>query len=84
MFPGMGNRLNNDISARYVETILKGDDTRVKKFRINVEAPTHRDNLVFLGGSILSDLMKDRKDFWITKDDYEELGPIRAFSKCRL
>ena len=84
MFPGMGNRLNDDISARYVDTVLKGDDTRVKKFRINVEAPTHRDRLVFLGGSILSDLMKSKNDFWITKDDYEEIGPVEAFAKCRL
>lgn len=84
MFPGMGNRLQNDITARYLNDILKGDETRLKKFKINVEAPTHRENLVFLGGSILSDLMKNKNDFWITKEDYEEIGPAKAFANCRI
>ena len=84
MFPGIGNRLQNDITERYLDKILKGDETRLKKVKINVEAPTHRSSLVFLGASILSDLMTNKTDFWISREDYEEIGPAKAFANCRI
>lgn len=84
MFPGMPNRLEKDIRSRFLEEILKGDETRVKKFKINVEAPSNRKHLVFLGGSVLADLMKDKDEFWITKTDYEELGIERALSSLKM
>lgn len=30
--------------------------------------------MVFLGGAVLSDIMKDNQDFWMTKSEYEEKG----------
>lgn len=84
MFPGMPSRLEKDIRSRFLEEILKGDETRVKKFKINVEAPSNRKHLVFLGGSVLADLMKDKDEFWITKTDYEELGIERALSSLKM
>ena len=30
--------------------------------------------MVFLGGSVLADIMKDRAEFWMTKQEYEEQG----------
>ncbi len=78
MFPGMPMRLQKGVRKRYFDDILKGDITRTNKARIQVEAPIHRDNNVFFGGSILADLMKDRDKFWLTKTDYEELGIDRA------
>jgi len=39
MFPGMPNRLHKDIQNRYLKDILQGDETRLKKCKINVEAP---------------------------------------------
>ena len=36
--------------------------------------------MVFLGGSVLADLMKDNPDFWITKKEYQEQG-IRCLAK---
>ena len=84
MFPGMPVRLQKDIRKRYFDDILKGDESRMRKFRINVEAPIHRHNNVFLGGSILADLMRGRDDFWITKGDYEEMGVERALSTLKL
>lgn len=80
MFPGMPVRLQKDIRKRYFEDILKGEESRVRKIRINVESPVHRDNNVFLGGSILADLMKTRDEFWVTKGDYEEIGVERLSS----
>ena len=40
-----------------------------------------RNHQVFLGGSVLSELMNDNPDFWITKRDYEEEGLERIISK---
>ena len=38
--------------------------------------------MVFLGASVLADIMKDDTDqFWVTKRDWEE-DPHRALKKC--
>jgi actin-related protein 2 len=36
--------------------------------------------MVFLGGAVLGDIMKNRDNFWITKQDWAELG-VRALDK---
>ena len=30
--------------------------------------------MVFLGGAVLADIMKDRDDFWLSRKDYQEQG----------
>ena len=30
--------------------------------------------MVFLGGAVLSDIMKDNPQFWMTRQEYEEKG----------
>jgi hypothetical protein len=30
--------------------------------------------MVYLGGAVLSDIMKDKNEFWITKQEWEEEG----------
>ena len=30
--------------------------------------------MVFLGGAVLADIMKDKQDFWMTKAEYDEMG----------
>lgn len=84
MFPGMPVRLQKDIRKRYFDDILKGDESRLRKIRINIEAPIHRHYNVFLGGSILADIMRGRDDFWMTKANYEEMGIERALSNLKL
>lgn len=37
--------------------------------------------MVFLGGSVLADLMKDNEPFWISKGEWEEQGPRILESK---
>lgn len=37
--------------------------------------------MVFLGGAVLAGIMKDQEQFWITRDEWYELGPIRALDK---
>ena len=80
MYPGLPTRLESDIRRRYLDQILKGDETRMKKFKINIEDPPRRKHMVFLGGSVLADIMKDRKEFWMTKEEYDEQG-LRIIDK---
>ena len=74
MFPGMSKRLETEIQTRYLKDILRDDGKRGIESRIRVEAPSNRKYLVFLGASILGDLMKENESFWISKSDYEEHG----------
>jgi actin-related protein 2 len=46
----------------------------MKKFKIKIEDPPRRKHMVFLGGSVLADIMKDRNEFWMTKKEYDEEG----------
>ena len=53
---------------------------RLKKFKIGIEDPPRRKHMVFLGGSVLADIMKDKADFWITRQEYLEQG-VHALKK---
>jgi actin-related protein 2 len=77
MYPGLPSRLEKDIKERYLREVLKGNADRMKKFKIKIEDPPRRKHMVFLGGSVLADIMKDRADFWMTKEEYQEQG-LRA------
>jgi actin-related protein 2 len=80
MYPGLPSRLEKDLRDRYLRDVLKGDNTRLKKFKIQVEDPPRRKHMVFLGGSVLADIMKDREEFWMTKAEYDEVG-MRVLNK---
>jgi hypothetical protein len=56
MYPGLPSRLEKDIKERYLNEILKGNQERMKKFKINIEDPPRRKHMVFLGGSVLADI----------------------------
>jgi actin-related protein 2 len=62
--------------------VLNGDTERLKKFKINIEDPPRRKHMVFLGGSVLADIMKERQEFWMTKAEYDEQG-LRVLAKNR-
>lgn len=53
---------------------------KTSKFKIKIEDPPRRKHMVFLGGSVLADIMKDKHEFWISKRDYEEQG-MRCLTK---
>jgi len=74
MYPGLPSRLENDLKNRYLVDVLKGDKSRLSKFKLRIEDPPRRKHMVFLGGSVLADIMKDRDEFWITKEEYFEDG----------
>ncbi|KAJ6223425.1 hypothetical protein RDWZM_001970 [Blomia tropicalis] len=44
------------------------------KFKLRIEDPPRRKDMVFIGGSVLADVMKDKPQFWLTRANYEEMG----------
>lgn len=75
MFPGLPTRLENDLRSLYLDRVLKGDSSSLAKFKIRIEDPPERKHLVFLGGAVLADLMRDNDAFWISRADWQEQGP---------
>ena len=54
---------------------------RLQKFKIRIEDPPRRKHMVFLGGAVLADIMKDKDDkFWMLRSEYEEQG-MRVLKK---
>ena len=74
MYPGLPSRLEREIKQLYLERVLKGDTDRLAKFKIRIEDPPRRKDMVFIGGAVLADVMKDRDDFWMSKAVYEVKG----------
>jgi len=79
MYPGLPSRLEKDIKDRYLRDVLKGNAERMKK--IKIEDPPRRKHMVWVGGSVLADIMKDREEFWITNKEYKENGVKRCMAK---
>lgn len=45
-----------------------------QKFKIRIEDPPTRKDMVFIGGAVLADVRKDRDSFWLSKQEYQEQG----------
>jgi len=74
MYPGLPSRLEKEMKELYLENVLKGDVKRLAKFKLRIEDPPRRKHMVFLGGSVLADIMKERPEFWISKQEWAEQG----------
>jgi len=74
MYPGLPSRLEKEMKELYLENVLKGDVKRLAKFKLRIEDPPRRKHMVFLGGSVLADIMKERPEFWISKAEWTEHG----------
>ena len=61
--------------------VLQGNRDSMRKLKLKIEDPPRRKHTVFLGGAVLADIMKDKRDFWVSKAEYEE-DPHRALKKC--
>jgi len=74
MYPGLPSRLEQDIKDMYLKHVLKGAEDRMNRLKLRIEDPPRRKHMVYLGASVLGDLMRDRTDFWATKRQYDEQG----------
>lgn len=81
MYPGMSTRMDKEMRKLYLDRVLKGDAATLRKLRLHIDDPPNRKHLVFLGGAVMADIMKDQHDFWVTKAEYDE-DPGRALKKC--
>ena len=54
--------------------VAQGDVSKLAKFKIRIEDPPRRKHMVFLGGAVLADIIKDKEEVWISKADYDEKG----------
>jgi actin len=48
--------------------------------KVNVVAPPERKDSVWIGGSIMAS--NENFQHWITKDEYDEIGPAIVYRKC--
>ncbi|KAG4306136.1 hypothetical protein PORY_000124 [Pneumocystis oryctolagi] len=80
MYPGFPTRLEKELKQLWLTKALNGDPTRFNKFKIRIEDPPRRRHMVFLGGAVLANIIKDNDNMWITRSDWNEYGK-RALEK---
>jgi actin-related protein 2 len=82
MYPGLPSRLEKDIRELYLSKVLRGDRAALQKFKCRIEDPPRRKHMVFLGGAVLAQIMKDKVAFWMNKNEYQEQGADQVLKKC--
>ena len=65
------------------DDLFQGDVERLSKLKIRIEDPPRRKDMVFIGGAVLADVMKDRNNFWVFREEYQEKGVQAAMEKLR-
>ena len=58
-----------------------GRNQNCLRLKLRIEDPPRRKHMVFLGGSVLADIMKDKEAFWMSRAEWFEKGPA-VLSKC--
>lgn len=81
MYPGLPSRLEKEMKQLYLANVLNGDPSRLSKFKIKIDDPPSRKHMVYLGGAVIADIMKERNEFWITREEWYELGAAAAMEK---
>ena len=74
MYPGLPSRLEREIKQLYLERVLKNDIEKLAKFKIRIDDPPRRKDMVFIGGAVLAGLNKNKDEFWMSKSEYQEMG----------
>jgi len=82
MYPGLPSRLEKEIKKLYFERVAKGKKEVLAKFKCRIEDPPRRKHMVFLGGAVLAEIMKDKPSFWMNYSEYKEQGLDNVLKKC--
>jgi len=82
MYPGLPSRLEKEVKDLWLKNVAKGDWSRMSKLAVRIEDPPRRKHMVFMGGAVLAQIMKDKEAFWMTKKEYEEIG-FQVLKKCQ-
>ena len=97
MFPGYASRLYNEMEDLYKKKTLKIEPTKSdngengeKTSKINkvikIIDSARRKYSVFIGATVLAQAYNSEKGdggYWITKQDWEEVGPDIVLKKCQ-
>ena len=75
MFPGLPTRVEQDMRALFLEHALKGDKSRMHRFKLKIEDPPRRKHMAYLGAAVMAQLSEDVTENWITKAEWDESGP---------
>ena len=95
MFPGYASRLYNEMEDLYLKKTLKieptksdnGEKTSKINKVINIIDSARRKYSVFIGATVVAQTLNNEKGensgYWITKQDWEEVGPDIILKKCQ-
>jgi len=81
MYPGLPSRLEREMKQLYLERVLKNDTAGLAKWKLRIEDPPSRKHMVFSGGAVFAELMKDNDNMWISKQEFNEQGIDRCLEK---
>lgn len=82
MFPGFSSRLETEVKSLYKEKVLK-DAKKEIKIGLNIIDTPRRKYSVFTGASFLANVYSDKLSYWITKEEWDEIGPRIIQDKCQ-
>jgi actin-related protein 2 len=82
MYPGLPSRLDKDVRKYFRDNAFKTNNQLgetelngiMNKFPLRIEDPPRRKHMVFLGGAVLAEIMKDKPSFWVSKQEYDANG----------
>jgi len=74
MYPGLPSRLEKEMRSLYLTHVAKGNKAQAAKLKLRIEDPPRRKHMVYLGGSVLADIMKDKEAYWMSRKEYDEMG----------
>jgi len=81
MYPGLPSRMEKEIRQLYFDKVAKGNKAQLDKFVCKIEDPPRRKHMVFLGGAVLAQIMKDKEDFWVSRAEWAEKGAAYCLKK---
>jgi actin-related protein 2 len=65
MYPGLPSRLEKELKQLWLTKVLHNDPTRLNQFKVRIEDPPRRRHMVFLGGAVLANVMKDHANMYV-------------------
>ncbi len=74
MFPGLSSRIEKDMRGLFLEKALRGDVSRLGKFKLNIEDPPRRKHMVFLGAAVMAEATAEDDGNWMSKQEWAEGG----------
>jgi len=86
MYPGLPTRLEKDMDNMMLEKLAKSSKGTAAPvlsdaLKVKIEDPPRRKHMVFLGGAVLAGIMKDKPDFWVSREEYNDRGVDYCLAK---